>query len=643
MIEIKVPVIPGKKNHLVGKIEISPGDEVKKDDILLTIETAKGNREIKAPEDAYIEEILVAEGDEVSVGEKIIILKEKEESLSANEETLVEVKVPIIPGKKDHILGKLEISLGDEVKNGQTLCTIETAKGSREIKSPVDGLVEKILYKEEDEVSAGDVLFILKAKLEVTKDVDNQEKSEDQEERLIKKDLLVIGAGPGGYVAAIYGAKRGLDVALVEKENLGGTCLNVGCIPTKALVESAKVYEELENMADFGIEGEGEFSLNMAKVLQRKDSIVDNLVSGVDHLIDKNKIELIEGKAQFLDDKKVRVKNTLIEAENIIIATGSVENTLKVEGHDLPGVITSTEALYLKDLPESLVVIGGGVIGLEFASIYKTFGSDVHIVEYQDSLLPMFDSDCGREMQAICTDKGIRVSTAAKVVSITESIEGKYIVSYEKDGKTYRTIGDKVLMATGRKANIEGLGLDNTSINYDKKTDNIFVDEYRKTNLDHIFAIGDVSSRLKLAHLASHEAILVVDYIMGDKRELTDKDIPSVVYTKPEIASIGYSEDELKSKNISYKKSLFDFAANGKAMTMDQNEGFIKLMTDEDDKILGCVIIGPDASNLISDISIVIKNDLSAKDLAHTVFAHPSTSEVIHEAALGILGRVIHQ
>lgn len=645
MIEIKVPVIPGKKDHLLGKIEVELGQKVKEGDLLCHIETAKGNREIKASADGIVEKILVEENDQVLVGDTLFILKEVEDVEKSLDFDLVEIKVPIIPGKKTHVLGKIEVGLGQKVKEKDLLCHIETAKGNREIRANTSGLVEKILHEEADEVEVGETLIIIKAprKNSHSEVLEKSPVEESGDEKLIKKDLLVIGAGPGGYVGAIYAAKRGLDVALVEKDSLGGTCLNVGCIPTKSLVESAHRLDMAKELSDFGIEGTNEFTPNMARIVERKDGIVENLVSGIDHLLKKNKVDLIRGQASFLNDKRVKLGSTIIEAENIIIATGSSENILKIEGHDLKGVITSTEALDLEEVPESLLVIGGGVIGLEFATIYRSFGSKVHIIEYQDSLLPMFDKDCGSEMERICEEGNIKVSTSAKVTSIKESIEGKYIVTYEKDGKVLSTIGDKVLMATGRRANTEGLGLDNTSIKVDEKNGNIIVDKNRKTSLDHIFAIGDVSNGLKLAHLASHEAILAVDYILGDERELTDKEIPSVVYTRPEISSIGYSEEELKEKNISYKKSIFNFAANGKAMTMGEDKGFIKLLAGEDDEILGCVIIGPDASNLIASISLAIKNKLTVKDIMHTVFAHPSTSEVIHEASLDIHERGIHQ
>lgn len=645
MIEIKVPVIPGKKNHLMGKIEVEVGQKVAEGDLLCHVETAKGNREIKASGDGVVEKILVEEGDQVLVGDTLLILEEVEKEKQSLDFDLVEIKVPIIPGKKTHSLGKIEIDLGQKVEKGQVLCHVETAKGNREIKASESGLVDRILYEEGDDVDAGETLIILKIPRENQASEISEESSleETGDEKIIKKDLLVIGAGPGGYVGAIYGAKCGLDVALVEKDRLGGTCLNVGCIPTKSLVESAHRLDMARELSDFGIDGPREFAPNMPKIVERKDGIVENLVSGIDHLLKKNEVDLLRSQASFLDDKRVKVGSTIIEAKNIIIATGSNENVLKIEGHDLKGVITSTEALDLKEIPETLLVIGGGVIGLEFASIFKTFGSQVHIIEYQDSLLPMFDKDCGSEMERICEEKDIRVSTSAKVTSIKESIEGKYIVTYEKDGKVLSSIGDKVLMATGRRANTQGLGLEKTRVMVNEKNGNILVDENRKTTVDHIFAIGDVSNRLKLAHLASHEAILAVDYILGDERSLLDKEIPSVVYTRPEIASIGYREEELKEKNISYKKSIFDFAANGKAMTMGENKGFIKLLAGDDDEILGCVIIGPDASNLIACLSLAIKNKLRAKDIMHTVFAHPTTSEVIHEAALDIHDRGIHQ
>ncbi len=316
---------------------------------------------------------------------------------------------------------------------------------------------------------------------------------------------------------------------------------------------------------------------------------------------------------------------------------------MRVDGYDLEGVIDSTEALNLNEIPESLLVIGGGVIGLEFAFIYNTFGSKVHVVEFQDALLPMLDLDAGKEIESICKEKNIYVSTSSKVVSIKETVEKKYIVTFEKNGKTYSSIADKVLMSTGRKANINGLGLENTSIKFDEKNANIIVNEYKQTNLSNIYAIGDVSSKLKLAHLASHEAMIAVDHILGEKREIKNIHVPSVVYTNPEIAVIGYREQDLKNQNIKYKCSKFEFIANGKALTMNQNKGFIKILASEKDEILGAVICGPDASTLISSITIAMTNNISIQQLTHTIFAHPTTAEVIHETSLDLIGRGVHK
>ena len=288
------------------------------------------------------------------------------------------------------------------------------------------------------------------------------------------------------------------------------------------------------------------------------------------------------------------------------------------------------------------MVIGGGVIGLEFAFIYNSFGSSVHVVEFQDRLLPMFDYDAGDMIENVCKENNIHINTSSKVVNIRKTVENKYIVDFEKESKLYSSVADKVLMATGRKANIDGLGIENTSININEKSGDIIVNEYKQTNLANIYAIGDVSSKLKLAHLASQEALLAVDHIFGEKRLIKDIHVPSVVYTHPEIAIVGYSEEDLKNKDIKYKLSKFDFIANGKALTMNQNKGFIKILASENDEILGTVICGPDASTLISSITIAMTNNISVKQLTQTVFAHPTTAEVIHEATLDLIGRGVH-
>ncbi|WP_297282177.1 dihydrolipoyl dehydrogenase [uncultured Anaerococcus sp.] len=561
---------------------------------------------------------------------------------------MVEIKVPIIPGKKPNIVGKIDVDIGQKVEEDQVLCQIETGKGNRQIKSTMSGYVKEIIVEEGQKVESNEILILIDENMPIkaneniknVKEIHNHKINDS--ESIVEKDLLVIGAGPGGYVAAIYASKRGLDVGLVEKNKLGGTCLNIGCIPTKSMVESAHFYDSLKQMNEFGIEGNFDAYVNIEKVCQRKNDVVDTLVSGIDYLINKNGIEFFYDQAEFINDKLVKVGNKTIKAKNIIIATGSNPNTLEVESNNLDGVIDSTEALNLKEIPENLLVIGGGVIGLEFAFIYNSFGSNVHVVEFQDRLLPMFDYDAGDMIEKVCKENNIHINTSSKVVNIRKTVENKYIVDFEKESKLYSSVADKVLMATGRKANIDGLGIENTSININEKSGDIIVNEYKQTNLANIYAIGDVSSKLKLAHLASQEALLAVDHIFGEKRLIKDIHVPSVVYTHPEIAIVGYSEEDLKNKDIKYKLSKFDFIANGKALTMNQNKGFIKILASENDEILGTVICGPDASTLISSITIAMTNNISVKQLTQTVFAHPTTAEVIHEATLDLIGRGVH-
>lgn len=563
---------------------------------------------------------------------------------------MVEIKTPMLPSNKPLIVGKIDVRVGDHVEQGQVICQIETAKGNHQIKATEAGTIAEILVEEGREVVANDVLMVIDEQGKIQPEQQSESNKEilttvptDTVQHHLEKDLLVIGAGPGGYVAAIYASKRGMDVAIAERKKLGGTCLNIGCIPTKSMVQSAHLFELLNEMDLFGIEGDFHASINMEKVLQRKDEVVDTLVSGIEYLLNKNKVTVLQGTAHFLSDTEVQVGSTIIKAKNIIIATGSVAASLRVEGCDLPGVIDSTAALDLHKVPDSLVVIGGGVIGLEFAFIYNTFGSKVHVVEFQKSLLPMLDADAGKFIEGICKEKHIQTSTSSKVISIKQTVEGEYIVAYEKDGTTSYTIADKVLMSTGRRANTNGLGLEHTSIKTNKRTGEILVDEYEQTNVPHIYAIGDVSSKVKLAHLASQQGCVAVDHMLVEKHPISDTNVPSVVYTNPEIATVGYTEQALKEQGIPYKVSRFDFSANGRALTMNQTEGFVKLLASEDGTLLGAVICGPDASSLIAGVTVAMTNGVTVEQLTQTIFAHPTTSEAIREAALALIGRGIHQ
>ena len=462
----------------------------------------------------------------------------------------------------------------------------------------------------------------------------------------VKADLLVIGGGPGGYVAALYAVKKGLNTVLVEREKLGGTCLNVGCIPTKALVKSSEVYKDTLLGEEFGFEIEN-IKVNMNKVIDRKDKIRENLVSGIDYLLSKNNVRVIKGDASFLDDKIIVAKRGKdeykIEAKNIIVATGSKISKINIKGIDLPFVLNSKSALDNKNLPESITIIGGGVIGMEFAFIYSNFGVKVNVVEYMDRLLTMVDDDISEEIKNIAKLNGINIYTSSKVTKIEESENGDAIVFFENEGKEKYLISENVLVAIGREPNMDGLNIEKAGIELNDRGKGIKVDNTLKTNVTGIYAVGDVNNKMQLAHVASHQGIIAVDNILSEDKEMKYDCVPNVIFTAPEIASVGLTERECIEKKINIKVSKFPFSANGKALTMGESRGFIKIIKDIDNnKIVGASLIGADASSLISTLTVIIKNNIKDKDIADTIFAHPTTGEVIHEAALGLSIGALH-
>ena len=453
-------------------------------------------------------------------------------------------------------------------------------------------------------------------------------------------DLLIIGGGPGGYMAAIYGAKHGLSVTLVEKDTLGGTCLNVGCIPTKALVKSAEVCHTIRNSEEFGVIYDGKVHVDMEKIISRKDEVKDRLVAGVEFLMKKNKIQVLRGEASFISNKSVVVKGDTsysIEFTDVIIATGSRISKINIPGIDLPMVMNSTKALSLTELPSSITIVGGGVIGMEFAFIYRNLGVEVNVIEYMDRLLTMVDKDVSREIKKTCKKAGIIVVNNAKVLRIDSNDKGSANVVYE-DKKGEEIIeSEKVLIAIGREPNMENLAIDNTEVLLNENGRGIAVNGQMKTNVDHIYAIGDVTNIIQLAHVASHQGIVAVDNILGNHKLIDYKAAPNVIFTSPEIASVGLTEEQCVDNALDFSVSKVSYMSNGKALTMKQTEGFIKLIKDNNNnKILGCSIIGADASSLISTITLSVSKGVTDEELRNTIFPHPTTSEVIHEAVFGL-------
>lgn len=561
----------------------------------------------------------------------------------------MEIKLETISGhSKTSKIGKINVQVGDEVKTNDILLQLETNKGNSPFKAKGNFKIEEIKVSEGDEVKVGDILFIVSGEIKTNNKpkVDyfgNMLKGKKED---VKADLLVIGGGPGGYIAALYAAKKGLNTVLVEREKLGGTCLNVGCIPTKALVKSSEVYKDTLLGEEFGFEIEN-IKVNMNKVIDRKDKIRNNLVSGIDYLLSKNNVRVIKGDASFLDDKIIVAKRGKdeykIEAKNIIVATGSKISKINIKGIDLPFVLNSKSALDNKNLPKSITIIGGGVIGMEFAFIYSNFGVKVNVVEYMDRLLTMVDDDISEEIKNIAKLNGINIYTSSKVTKIEESENGDAIVFFENEGKEKYLISENVLVAIGREPNVDGLNIEKAGIELNERGKGIKVDNTLKTNVPGIYAVGDVNNKMQLAHVASHQGIIAVDNILSEDKEMKYDCVPNVIFTAPEIASVGLTERECIEKKINIKVSKFPFSANGKALTMGESRGFIKIIKDVDNnKIVGASLIGADASSLISTLTVIIKNNIKDKDIADTIFAHPTTGEVIHEAALGLSIGALH-
>ncbi|MBU3206387.1 dihydrolipoyl dehydrogenase [Clostridium algidicarnis] len=457
------------------------------------------------------------------------------------------------------------------------------------------------------------------------------------------KDIIIIGGGPGGYVAAIRAAQLGLNVTVIEKDKLGGTCLNRGCIPTKALYRNAEILNILENIDEFGI-SVSDYSINVAKVQDRKNKIVHTLVSGVEQLLKANKVEVISGEATLKDKNTVTVKTAdgvqNIRTKNIIIATGSVPYMPSIKGIEEKGVVTSDELLEFEEIPEELVVLGGGVIGLEFAGIFNAMKTKVKVIKASTTIFPSVDSDITKRYSAYLKKQGIEVQSSVDVKSIERQGEKLVIKAEGKKGEMSIT-ADTILISKGRRANVKGLDIESLGIVMDKK--GIRVDENLKTNIEGIYAIGDVNGISLLAHAASSQGVYAVEHIAGLTNKKYEAIIPDCIFVFPEIASVGVTEDEAKKRELEYNASKFMFGANGKALSLGEGDGFIKILSlKEDDTIIGVHIMGPHASDLIHEGALAINNKLGVEDIKKTVHAHPTLSEAFYEAALGLKKEAIH-
>ena len=462
-----------------------------------------------------------------------------------------------------------------------------------------------------------------------------------------KFQAVVIGGGPGGYVCAIRLAQLGMKTACIESRgSLGGTCLNVGCIPSKSLLNLSEEFHKVKNLSSKGIEV-GEVKLNLDKMMKSKDKAVTVLTKGVEFLLKKNNVTYFKGVGSFKSKNEISIKDvnkneTSIFAEKIIIATGSVPSSLPGIDFDEKIIVSSTGVLKLDKVPKKMVVVGGGYIGLEMGSVWSRLGSEVHVVEFLDHITPGMDKEISNEFMKILKKQGIKFHMQHKVDQIIKKNSRAVISTTDKDGNKKDFDCEVVLVSVGRKPNTKGLNLEKIGLNLDNKN-RIQTDKYFKTNLDNIYAIGDVISGPMLAHKAEDEGIAAAENIAGQSGHVNYDTIPGVIYTTPEVASIGKTEEQLNDLNIKYKIGKFSFMANSRAKAIDDTEGFVKILADEKtDKVLGAHLIGPHAGELIAEIGIAMEFGASSEDIARTCHAHPTFSEAVKEAALSVDKRAIH-
>lgn len=440
-------------------------------------------------------------------------------------------------------------------------------------------------------------------------------------------DLIIIGAGPGGYETALEAAVKGMSVTLVNGGRLGGTCLNEGCIPTKCMVKDAKVVTTMREAADFACDNV-KFDVDFNKVTARKAAVVDQLRSGVEALLTKAKVNVVNGMASFKNNTTVTVGDEEFDADNIIVATGSHSRSLPIPGADKEWVLDSTKALALEFVPAELIVIGGGVIGMEFASIFSSFGSKVTVIEYMKQILPPFDSDIAKRLKQTLSKRGIEIITGAAVTKIEETYDYRVAVTYEAKGKEQTVTATNVLMSVGRGPNVDGLNLDAAGVEWSPR--GIVVDENFRTNVPNIYAVGDVNARMMLAHVASAQGKRALNHILGKTDDIDFGVVPSAVFTDPECGMAGMTEEQCKAKGIEVEIGKSFYRSNGKALAMGETDGICKLIFDKaDGRLIGAHIMGAEAALLAQQCADLIALRRTRDDIKQLIFGHPTLSEII--------------
>ncbi len=442
----------------------------------------------------------------------------------------------------------------------------------------------------------------------------------------MKTDIIIIGSGPGGYRTAEYAAHNGLTVTIIEEKEAGGTCLNCGCIPTKTLCHHAEIVEELKESEKNGLL-DLTYHFDYTKVKEHKEEVIAQLRSGIEQLMQGNGITFVRGHAEFSDAKTVMVNGEAYTADNIIIATGSHSKMLPVEGIDQPNVVDSTKMLDINEVPKRLCIVGAGVIGLEIASVFSSFGSEVTVIEFLKECLPTIDSDVAKRLRQSISKRGV----IFHMQSGLKKIDGN-TVYFDKKGKEDHVEADLVLIATGRGANVDGLGLDEAGVTFSPK--GIEVDDNMQTNVPGIYAIGDVNARCMLAHAATSQGLHAVNHILGRKDNIKLDIMPAAIFTNPEAASVGLSEDQCKTQGIAYTCKKGFYRSNGKALSMNRTEGLIKLLAAEDGTIIGCHGFGAHSADMVQEVSTLMCSNAKVQDLSQMVHIHPTLGEILQDISM---------
>ena len=683
-VEIKVPDIGDFDNVPIIEVHVAPGDTVKAEDPLITLESDKASMEVPAPQAGTVREVAVKVGDRVSEGSVILLLDAEGAAATPPKERVsgdaaasprgdgapanygspagvydsIEVKVPNIGDFADVPIIEVHVGPGDAVKAEDPLITLESDKASMEVPSPAAGTVAEVRVKVGDRVSEGDLIMMMRtgqaraaagngkaAAIEMPPPAPAA-KPPVAAQGDIHAEVLVLGSGPGGYTAAFRAADLGKKVVLIERwPMLGGVCLNVGCIPSKALLHAAKVIDESRGMAAHGI-AFSEPSIDIDKLRGWKEGVVKRLTGGLSGLARQRKVTVVEGTGRFISLNQVAVNGNgnggadkIVSFEQAIIAAGSEVVTLPFIPHQDPRVIDSTGALALEDVPKRLLVIGGGIIGLEMATVYHALGSKVTIVELMDQIIPGADKDIVTPLMKRIQGQYENIFLKAKVTKVDAGPDG-LTVHFEGGKAPASDVFDKILVAVGRRPNGRAIGAENAGIIVDERGF-IPVDKQMRTNVPHIFAIGDIVGQPMLAHKATHEGKVAAEAAAGRNSYFDAKVIPSVAYTDPEVAWAGLTENEAKSRGVKYGKGAFPWAASGRSLSLGRDEGLTKVLFEEDThRIVGCGIVGPNAGDLIAEAVLAIEMGADAEDIGLTIHSHPTLSETIGMAAEAFEGTI---